>query len=396
MGTRQWAILALAALLALPTPAKGAGLTGSAPGEHERKMGLWAVDVATGEQRQLRYWKGASIGASRDLRRIAVVGRPVGEGIPARPGAMRADPLRGAIRVGAPGADLRVLWKPPQDVIDMPADHVTEVRWAPDGQRLFIGRTEYLVAANLAGKARLFGTAARPVGGGGRRFGKNAAPPPAPDPHAHLSFKCARWAGRNSRQLVVGSPRRNALYLLDIASGRSKPLCPCPPGFMFAHGPFEVSSDLRTVAFFNRMSNGVWVWRKGRGAPVQLCRGSASAGALSPNGKYVVAAVTDGSPARASTTRLWKTTDGSEAWRTDPKTYRFGAASAAFSPDSRQVCLSLSRRLAVTSIDAFAPRWLFDRAKYVGGAGALMWSADGKTVVLRTGLPNPNVIIRPQ
>jgi hypothetical protein len=362
-------------------------------------MGLWAVDTATGKQRQLRYWKGASIGASRDLKRIAVFGRPLGEGIPARPGAMQADPLRGAIRVGAPGSELRLLWKPPQDTLHMSADHAAEVRWAADGQRLLVHSSSYLAAANLAGKIRLFGHAALPPGGGSRGFGKNAQSPPKPDPHAHLNFIRVRWAGRNSRQLVVGSRDSKVLHLLDIASGGTKALCPCPIDFSLMHGEFEVSSDVRTVAFFRHMSTksgGVYVWRKGRGAPRRLCDGSASRGAVSPDGKYVVATVMDFTADRRNTTRLWKTTDGSEVWRTDSKTYPFGAARMAFAPDSRQVCMSLDLRLVVTPVEQLAPRQLFERAEYFGGAADLKWSADGKTVVVRTGLPNPNVIIRPQ
>lgn len=355
----------------------------AARGGFEEGLGIWTVDVATGEQKLLHPWVGQSAAVSRDLKRIATYGRSAAD----RPATETGEDPRKAsrdskqIRVGPVGGPLHTLWQAPQGVRMAAQDILYNIHWSSDGRRLFIHQGWSLVAVNLKGNSRLYGRAALSQFRDPRH--------PRPTDLFRLDFFRARWAGRSGGQLVVGSKDKE-LKLLTIATGAFKTLCPYPPGYTTMHGTFEVSDDVRTVVFLRggfprHGKGGVWVWKRGRGAPTHLTDGVALCGAMSRDGKYVVANVhqmNGQKPPGVVATHMWATASGKELWRRDEKTEP-NWTSFAFHPGGTRLCVVAKKRLAVTPTERVEPRDLFTRQEFPGVAADIAWSADGRKIILR-------------
>ena len=411
-----------AATTAAPSAAPGAAP--AAPPVKKDAPGLWTLDVATGEAQLLLEWPSGDARASCHLRHVAAIGLPLEEqeAIRQAKGASAVWSAGNRVSLGSVGGPMRIVWQAP-DKGPAPVFQGAAIQWTWDGRRLFVGAGREVLVLDVNGKARLLGSegaaapthtpAPKPAPGPAPRTGAGKAGPgkagpggpaaksgaggaggnppagqPAPgsQPAAPAALTLytahARWAGKSSSEIIVGS-RDAELKLMDVDTAVVRPLAPFPPNLGGLNPRFEVSDDLKTVAYFlegrgQSQGQGVWLWREGDAQPARIptSGGLVEAGALAGNGKFVAAAAMIDMKRSAS---VWSTADGKVLWTTpEGESYRC----FAFDPHGDRLCLAGDRELFVTPAAEKPARAVYEvpRGFLVR---SLAWSADGKKVIFR-------------
>ena len=362
-------------------------------------LGLYAVNVDRGYTRLLFPWDGerGRCAASRDTSMVLVVAafkpepkRTISRGN--RNSKTRAGPTP-MIKLGHVDSVMSTVWEPGHRA-DPVKDRYIEGGsnfywpvWSLDDRRALIDAWGYLVVVDRKGNYQWFssGDESGKVMDKLTRGGKRALPDNvALDELPAVNFRNICWAGKGSSS-IISTCNDAKLRTMDVKTGRTRVLCETPDRKGIGHpSNFAVSGDLNTVAFFNDRGDrgGVYVWRKGRGKLRRIVEGRSRRGALSPDGRYLVCAITRSPHGRPSVTStdLFRTDTGKLVW-SEAVT---GLSRFAFDSKGKRIACNGSEggsHIIVTPVEHFEPRRLVSRGREGYPIVFRSWSADDTELI---------------